>query len=163
MKILVIDDKEIHQNSAIATLNGHEVTVIDSYDEAIKVLVPGCGYEVVLSDLMMPMSKENLIQTAYKDGELMPYGFILALRASAVGAKYVAVVTDTNHHHGAMSAALDHIGGFKENGDEVWNYGWENGAITPKFIINGAKAFFIHAPLTEGAKDWGKVFSALTK
>lgn len=164
MKILVIDDRDINQDSAATTLGGHEVTIIGSYDEAISVLVPECGYEVVLSDLMMPMSKETIIPGVYKNGELVPYGFILALRASAAGAKYVAVVTDTNHHNSAVSAAIDHAGGFKENGDEAWNCGWEDGAIAPRFTINGAKAFFIHAPVTQdGAKDWGKVFSALTR
>ena len=38
MKILVIDDKQRNRDSAIKTLNGHEVTVVSSCDEARELI-----------------------------------------------------------------------------------------------------------------------------
>ena len=163
MKVLVIDDKVQHQESArtILAQDGHEAIVVGSYDEAIDILVPGNGFDAVLSDMMMPMSPRDLGRGIYDSNKQMPYGFVLALRAAAAGAKYVAVVTDTNHHADPISAALDRIGGF-EGDKEAWNCAWEDGALEPRFEINSAKAFFIHAPLVNGAKDWGRVLAALT-
>jgi CheY-like chemotaxis protein len=117
----------------------------------LESIVP-LEFDVVLTDLMMPMSRRTLAPGVYIPGEQVPYGFIIALRAANRGVKYVAVVTDTNHHQGAMSAALDHLG------SAYWDDGFE-----PNFTINGAAAMFVHAPtLSGGAKDWGKVLGQLT-
>lgn len=99
------------------------------------ILLP---FEAVLVDMMMPMSRRTLISEAYKPGEQVPYGFILALRAALCGAKFVAMVTDTNHHRGAMSAALDHLGG-----------AYYCSGFKPNFAINGARVVFVHAPFVE--------------
>jgi CheY-like chemotaxis protein len=171
MRILVVEDKEMHRKSAEETLAGHEVTIVKSFDEAMKLLdmspnyaevrrlmaeagfdkypskddtaeyregyrkaqdeatlkaTPVFAFDAVLTDMMMPMSKETLAPGVFDPSEQVPYGFVIALKAAAAGAKFVAVVTDTNHHQGAMSAALDHLGG--------------------KFVLNGAKAMFVHTP-----------------
>lgn len=157
MKILVIDDKDLHCDSACKAFDGHELTVVGSYDDAMELLCTGCGFDVVLSDLMLPMSRQTLASAAYHPGELVPYGFVLALRASLVGVPYVAVATDINHHKNAVSAALDKL----EIRDA--NSYWYDG-LRPNFTINGTKAFFVHAPFTKaGAKDWGKILEALLK
>lgn len=188
MRILVIEDKQMHQNSARETLAGHDLTIITSFDEAIdamkekvdetkvKGLLAEAGfttepvrpekddkegwarrqayfdakhnaekqaviplpYDVVLVDMMMPVARKTALGSGiHPYGEEVPYGFVLALRAALRGAKYVAMVTDTNHHKGAMSAALDYIG------DGYYH------TMAPNFTINGAKCMFVHAPFVE--------------
>lgn len=202
MRILVIDDKQIHRDSAIETLKGHEVTIAPSYDEAMKLMRPAYDkaieeqhlrdagitkgnpvyenteagkerwasywdarerahnaaeipfqFDVVLTDMMMPMGDWETLRGACDPSQQVPYGFVLALRAAKRGAKFVAMVTDTNHHKGAMSAAIDHIGAPYYSGRE------------DDFQINGAKVRFVHAPFCEDkiSKNWGLVLADLMK
>ena len=121
MKILVVDDKEGNRKSAEKTLEGHELTIVGSYEEAMNLMqvppelrrgepAPAIPFDAVLTDMMMPMgNQQTLAPRFFKPTEQVPYGFIIALKAAMRGAKYVAMVTDTNHHAGAMSAALDAI------------------------------------------------------
>jgi CheY-like chemotaxis protein len=185
MKILVIEDKEMHRTAAAETLAGHELTIVASFDAGIKAMStevdhkelerlksvtnfpdyprgvgatdkdreawdaklreledqtrPRPQFDAVLTDMNMPMSRQTLAPGVYQYDAEVPYGFILALRASQIGAKYVAMVTDTNHHQGAMSAAIDHLG-------EAYYRGTEE-----PFEINGAKVLFLHAPFVEDA------------
>jgi CheY-like chemotaxis protein len=179
MKILVIEDKEMHRTAATETLAGHDLTIVASFDEAIEAMSTHVDYnelnrlcdeavgklpenptdaehtawyeksnefepqvttkpnfEVVLTDMNMPMSRQTLARGVFKREEV-PYGFILALRAATIGAKYIAMVTDTNHHQGAISAALDHLGASYYSGNEK------------PFEINGAKVLFLHAPFVK--------------
>ncbi len=194
MKILIVEDKQIHRDSAAKTLKGHKLTIVDSFDAGIKAMPIGTDYEkldklaterfgptpesrqarsdwyqnqkslipecqhqpefdAVLVDMMMPMSRETLAPGVYESDVQVPYGFVLALRACKVGAKYVAMVTDTNHHLGAMSAAIDYLGSAYYSGYE------------PLFDINGAKVLFVHSPFVEQSKpelkDWGQVLRHL--
>jgi CheY-like chemotaxis protein len=246
MRILVIEDKQIHRESAQATLTDHEVTIAESYDEGMQHLLPkidrgardtlledsgyvenielslnyqearelggdqriaaardrckaadvprdselGDGltfdraqrvanarsvtplaFEAVLVDMMMPMSEATLAPDVWVPDEQVPYGFILVLKAALRGARFVAMVTDTNHHEGAMSAALDHLGPgyYPDNDDQP--------PFAPNFVINGAKVMFVHAPFcrdddgeflgesTDGRqsriKDWGIILADL--
>ncbi|TAK04229.1 hypothetical protein EPO34_03730 [Patescibacteria group bacterium] len=154
MKILVIEDKEIHQNSARETLQGHDVTIVGSYDEAVKAIrepYPSkpLEFDAVLTDMNLPMSKETLTPDVFKADEQVPYGLVLALMAAHRGAKFVAMVTDTNHHKGAMSAALDCLG------PSYYTDEYSEGMIK-RFEINGCKAVFVHAPfLTDSYPDSG--------
>ncbi|MFH0874054.1 MAG: hypothetical protein V1846_04440 [Candidatus Komeilibacteria bacterium] len=190
MKILVVEDKEMHRQSARDSLAGHDVTIVDSFDAAMglmakkiddenvtrlmteagfpatpdrnggdeewkafwkahreaeaKSVVP-FPFDVVLTDMMMPMSRQTLASEAYHPAEQVPYGFIIALKAAKVGAKFVAMVTDTNHHKGAMSAAIDHLG------TSYYREGFK-----PNFGVNGAKVMFVHTPFYRevlGQKD----------
>src|SRR3989344_5957034 len=112
MKILVIEDKEIHRSSAVETLAGHNVTIAASFEEGIDLLKgeDTITFETVLVDMMMPAGKTGAAGGNCNPDEQVPYGFVIALRAALRGAKYVAMVTDTNHHKSAMSAALDCLG-----------------------------------------------------
>lgn len=166
MKILVVDDKVIHRESAAETLPNHELTIVSSFDEAMDLLfeiqdickIP-LQFEAVLTDMLMPMSRSTLAQGIYRHGELVSYGFIIALKAAMRGAKYVAMVTDVNHHYSAISAALDYLGSAYYSGRE------------DVFYINGAKVKFVHAPFVkpendekkEWRKDWGRVLADLLK
>lgn len=114
-------------------------------------------FDVVLTDMNLPMSEFKLAPEWFKAGEQVPYGFVLALRACLVGVKFVAMVTDTNHHHGAMSAALDLICPASSENRETNGF---NKAMT----INGSTCMFMHAPLLRhggSPKDWGQALKCL--
>lgn len=190
MRILVVEDKEMHRNSAVETLAGHDLTIVSSFYVAMEMIQSGIdmekverglaeqGYgkfssawrdskmtayfaakheqeaksmvsipfDAVLTDMMMPMSEgTSLMDELFDPKKQVPYGFIVALHAAAHGAKFVAVVTDTNHHHSAISAALDYIGRAYFHGGS---------GEQQVFDICGAKTIFAHAPfVTDIIKD----------
>jgi len=142
MRILVIDDAQKHLDAALETLNGHNVTICSSYDEAMitelkekyvdaegntcskweedAVKIP--YWDAVLCDLLMPVGERTHGQSKRRCvGEEMPLGFCLALTAAIRGAKYVAIATDTNHHDHPASAMLDTLDGhiFQIDGAKV--------------------------------------------
>jgi len=195
MKILVIDDKQEHLDSAKRTLAGHELTVIDSYDAAFDALgmnenargefvyhtakergikseyevkteeervaareamasiareYPPIRFDAVLTDLLMPAGRKAQGPKGEQFvGKEMPVGFALALMAVVHGARFVGVVTDTNHHDHPAAAMLD----------PLTVYGWhdlkESGA---RFTVNGARLGLFQVG---GTKDWGKILSSL--
>ncbi len=52
MRILVIDDTPLHQESARQTLGGHDVTIVGTYDEAEKLLkIPNAPEDAVYEEL----------------------------------------------------------------------------------------------------------------
>jgi CheY-like chemotaxis protein len=106
--ILVIDDSEKNVISAQETLAGHKLTVVSSYEAAMEILGKE-KFEIVLTDLYLPMSSQNLSEEAFMLGKLVPYGLLLRDEAARNGAQFVAVVTDLNHHADCFSAAFDHF------------------------------------------------------
>lgn len=124
MRILVFDDNPVHRAAAISQLSGHEVVVVETYDQAEEMLKkevwsgepnPKCQqFDVVMTDLMVPPSDQNLSNMAKEVhmGKGMPLGTFIAIRAMSVGVKKVAIVTDANHHEHPASAALDDLEGF---------------------------------------------------
>jgi hypothetical protein len=228
MRVLVIEDSQIHQVSARKTLEGHELTIIPSFDMAMKLLVTGVDeekrqrllsemglsvpdkdgpedvykkywrtygglekecivpppFDVILTDMNLPMSSKELHPEVYRHNEQVPYGFVIALRAAKVGVKFVAMMTCTGRHDGPLSKSLDFISGP--------SYGRDS--FAPNFEINGAKVMFVHSPFVmenhgekqclcfgyagcpdcngsgktddlreTKAKDWGRVLDDLTK
>ena len=121
MKILVIDDSPVHQAAAKKQLTEHDLAVVGSYDEAVRLLEPHIsasgrwdrgecpkhGFDVVLTDLLMPAS--GMLQGEGRKfvGQEMPVGIFLALLAAKNGAKHVAVFTDSDHHDHPASACFD--------------------------------------------------------
>lgn len=153
MKILVVDDTANHLASAVEQLGvDHEVAALDSYENAIAVLQPGCGIDALLCDLLMPAEQYCLGPQGLKFlGHEMPIGFVLMLRAAQVGIPMIAVITDANHHCHPMSAALDWIG------PAYWNS--EGNKLMQ---INASTVLVAHAPMLEdGRKDWQKALSIL--
>lgn len=187
MKILVVEDNQIHRQSAVETLVGHEVTLVESFDKAMELLkkekvdkdnwkrllveagfpmepdyktererydayrkiyfeaetksIVPFSFDVVLTDMMMPVSYEfsqSCALGACNPKEQVPYGFVIALKAALCGAKFVAMLTDTNHHKSAMSGALNHLG------NPYYDY-YKTGA-KPNLVINGARVMFLHTP-----------------
>ncbi len=128
-------------------------------DEATEKATTRPSFDAVLTGMMLPMSPKKMDKDAFNPKELIPYGFIIVMRAALVGIKYVAVVTTAGkQHRNAMSAALKHI---------------SSGVNAPaNFIINGSKATFVHAPMIceipsgkpgpiDRRKDWGAVLEDL--
>lgn len=106
MKILVIDDNEIHRNSAKAQLCNHDLTVLSTYDEAESIVKNPHPFEAVFTDLLLPAS--SYMQSSNKFvGQEMMVGLFLGLLAAKNGAKYVAVFTDKDHHHHPGAACFD--------------------------------------------------------
>lgn len=65
-------------------------------------------WDAVLCDLLMPAGRSVQGREGLKYvGQEMPVGWSLAITAALRGAKYVAVVTDMNHHNHPASAMLD--------------------------------------------------------
>lgn len=61
MRILVIEDNPIHQESARETLLGHETTIVGTVDDAWRLLSERpFPYEAVLTDMLLPVSMYNL-------------------------------------------------------------------------------------------------------
>jgi CheY-like chemotaxis protein len=143
MRILVIEDTPKHQESAKIGLAGHRLTVVTGYEEAMKFLGSE-KFDIVLTDLQMPMSSQTLGQDAFKLGQLVPYGIMLMIEAAHRGAKFVAVVTDLNHHADWLSAAFDHF-----------HYSVQ---------IEKAKVLMMHSPMNaDGTKDWAAALERLMK
>jgi CheY-like chemotaxis protein len=149
-RILVIEDTPKHQVSAKAGLAGHKLTVVTSYEEAMKILESE-KFDIVLTDLQMPMSSMMLNPNAFKLGELVPYGILLMIEAAHRGAKRVALVTDiSNHaqHNNWLVRALDNF-------------------LYP-MKIEKAKVLMMHAPMRmdadgERVKDWSEALNQLMK
>ncbi len=143
-KILVVDDTLRHRNSAKDLLKGHILTIVDGYELALDAL-SSQKFDVVLTDLKLPMSSSILSPNVFKWGELENYGVFIMLEAARVGVKHIAIVTDLNHHLDPFSAAFDHFSQYL-------------------FNINGSDAVMIHANLVdnkkgETVKDWGEALS----
>ncbi len=127
MKILVFDDNATHRAAAQAQLKDHDLTIVGTYDEAQKLLLSGLGFDVVLSDLLVPASGQAQGSSRYVDTE-MPVGIFIALLAAVRGgAKYVAVFTDSDHHSHPASACFD---AFNHEDGETW---------PSIFVVEGAK------------------------
>ncbi len=127
----------------------------DCDTRAYKAAVIPFPFEVVLCDLMMPMSSQTLAPGIWDPSKQVAYGFVLALKAAERGARFVAVATDTNHHRGAESAALDQL-----------SSAYYSDGMEPNFTINGAKCMFVHAPLRDLdgqlVKRWDIILRDLT-
>jgi CheY-like chemotaxis protein len=160
MKVLVIDDSPVHQESARQTLSGHDLTLATSYEEGFKALVPivshgnyvakgekGRAYDAVLCDLLMPAPGTMMTEEAKREFENkeQPLGWALILRAVLNGTPFAALVSQTSHHDHPAAFALDAI----DNVDDAWgDTKYQRGLPMkkPQFDINGAKVGFFHAP-----------------
>jgi hypothetical protein len=169
MKILVIDDCIKNQKSAFDTLVGHDLTVCGTVEEAFSVFEgehrhkwrvgDDCGnsyklwpYDVVLTDLWMPLSKpeggyflgqvfsgNRYLRHGEDMGEigevLAPVGLAFALRAVILKTTHVVIVTNASRHSDRMTTLLDMFV-FSDQPESL-------------NIIDRIKV------LENGAKDWG--------
>lgn len=153
LKIVVVDDSLRHLEAAQEQLGSqHDLVTLESYEDAIKRLEPSTDVQVLLSDLLMPAEPYCLGPQGLKLlGHEIPIGLVLALRAAFVGVKWIAVITDANHHNHPMSAALDWLepSSRRDEGHRL-------------IRINESSALIAHAPLTnDSRKDWARTLQIL--
>jgi CheY-like chemotaxis protein len=145
MRILLLDDNLRHRRAGTKQLEalGHDVVALCDYGEA-RQLAKEENFDVALVDLLMPAEPTTLGREACKEfiGREIAIGFPMVLELSRSGIKKIAVATDTNHHDHPMSAVVD----------------WFRLGVLE---VNGAKVLIRHAPMCEGAKDWGRVLADL--
>ncbi len=110
-------------------------------------------WDAVLCDLLMPAGKMSQNSKGMEFvGQEMSIGWSLAILAAMNGAKFVAVLTDTNHHDHPASALLDKLSG-------------------RRFNIAGAKALMSNwggyvvriEGIEQRSKDWGSLLKHLTE
>jgi CheY-like chemotaxis protein len=127
MNILVVDDKPMNLRSAHKTLPGHDVTVSHAFDETMGFFLNEKmerRFDVVLTDLLMPLGG-TMVHDCVKRIDLeqqIPLGFIIALKAMSLGVKFVAIVTDMDHHSRdaiAQGLAEAHLKKIKIDGGKV--------------------------------------------
>ncbi len=174
-------------DAAKQTLVGHELTLTETYDKAYELLEKPEGdaqlpFEVVLCDLLMPAGAEAQGAEGEKFiGQEMPVGFALALMAVLHGAKYVAVVTNQNHHQHPAAALLDRLGSdglddYKEDFVKIRANGVPIGFVNfaPMIGVDGTSCKECegtgkhlkedHCSCISGmvrGKDWGRVLQVL--
>jgi len=173
MKVLLIDDTSDNLNVGKQEIGKFFPSVLvetcDNFRDAIGLLIPGQNYDVVLTDLNMPMCETPAFHgnrgrnLKFREGGYVPYGVFIALRAALVGVKYIAIVTDGGHHASAANAALECIGSPLVRG---LNYPSFLECSKPHFIvgkisndedlklgfeINGSKLFIIDSFKHEGS------------
>lgn len=164
MKVLVIDDSVINQESARQSLAGHDLTVVGNTVDA-QALLRGenFDFDAVLTDLLMPLPVAQAYRAA--EGYCSPFGsgatcvsieackgehpvgLMFALTAAARGAKFVAVVSNASHHAHPVAAQLDYFSWIDEE----------------PLVIRNAKVRFLNEPkhLQSGGKDWAWVLQKL--
>lgn len=170
LNILVIEDNAAHAEAAREQLAEHEVRIVRSFPAALRVLGSyqlnaisekgdecSTTFDVVLTDMELPIMRTSSFSSVPTDEQSAPFGLIIALRAAQVGVKYVAMVTDTNHHSTAMSNAIDMIAPAYFPGDS-------RSALS----IGTSKVLFVHAKTQDNGrgvsvKQWREVLDALLK
>ena len=156
MKILIIEDTEIHMQSAREQFGSHELEVVSSYEQG-EFALQKVGFDVVLTDLMMPKGGDAIMgpKGMRYIFDLLPYGFPLLLLATKKSTPYIGLVTDVNHHDHPMSACIDPLS------SAYWN---EQDSQRALFRMNDSKVGIFHAPfLSDGRKDWNRVLEVLLK
>lgn len=147
MKILVIDDSSLNLKSATLTLVGHDLTLCDDVDEALKLLNIGTAgramskeappYDAVLCDLLM--LSPRYAQASLDQEKDAAVGYALALTAArTTNAKYILMASMTNHHNHWASGMLDAVSGSS-------SYNPRDTNVT--YTINGKKVAFWHTEM----------------
>lgn len=158
LSTLIIEDTELHQQSAINQLfQRKEPYVIAKNYEQGKQFLTGIEkpFNIVLTDLMMPKGGRDTMSPTGMEYifDQLPYGFPLALLAAKQNVPYIAIVTDINHHDHPMSACIDNLS------SAYWS---DHTAQSSLYKINNSVLGIFHAPfLQNGAKDWMKVIDTL--
>lgn len=107
LKILVVDDSELQREAAKAQLSDHDLTVVNDFISAAKLLDPQWPdstfkpeFDVVLTDMLMPGGGHGLSREAKEKyaNQMMPMGIFIAMIAAMTGVKLVAIVSDMGGH-----------------------------------------------------------------
>ena len=138
LDILVVEDTPKHQDAAKALLEGHNLTIADTFEKAAKYLTryscnsaiePGPQhFDAVLTDLFFKTGN-----TECRDGYTIEaaFGWPVALIAAQQGVKHIAMVTDVNHHQDPVVSAFDF---FKAKKNWKWTSPYAGGRREPYHI-----------------------------
>lgn len=138
MKILVIDDNPVHLAAAKAQLGEHDLWTANSYDRGQELLQDKHDFDVVLTDLLMPASSQQMApESKGLAGQEMPIGIFLALLAAKNGAKLVAVHSDSCHHSHPASACFDVFSRFFWGNPGSQHSGWSHDECEPHALTVG--------------------------
>lgn len=103
LRVLVVDDTPSELRRGMESVPpDFEVVGVSSYTDAVRELTDGL-FDFVLTDLYM--SPPKCFDYIEKIGRPIPYGFIIANMARAMGAR-VGIVTNANYHTDALSREL---------------------------------------------------------
>jgi len=167
LNILVAEDTIQHQDSARELLSGHNLDIVGTYKEAIKLLGDNERfYNVVLTDLFLPWSQTPEYPIHNKPDEATEpraVGYPLAMFALGRGVPNVGIVSMANHHDGAMAATTDDLGNYfshisdGDNGiDCIGNYPLMQGSQNLWFFnaAENAPYLTIVASYKNRSKNW---------
>lgn len=156
MKILVVEDTELHVQSAREQFTEHSLDIAWAYEAAQDRLLHA-QYDVVLTDMMMPKGGEAVMGAKGMRYifDLLAYGFPIVLLAAKKNVPYIGLVTDVNHHDHPLSACVDLLS------SAYWDGKTSSESL---FTINNSRVGIFHAPfLDDRRKDWKKVLEVLVK
>lgn len=110
LEVLVVEDTLKHIERAKRLQEVHNVTVVGTYKEGVHEIGKR-QYDVVLTDLFIPWYLFQTDPLNSRNQVITPQalGYPLAMVALAAGVQYVGIVTDANHHKGAMAASTDDV------------------------------------------------------
>ncbi len=177
MKILIVDDKkENHLSGQILEQRGHEVTHAYNFIDAVTAMEISkysmCEkdksvFDIVLTDLFYSWGPDRDCPFSRFESskDEHPLGYGLALAAIQCKTPYVGMVTNQNHHSGAVAATWDFlhespiqmnesIAGFWDERGVHQYFKREKGVLvaTDEYVRDGIKT-----------KPWPKVVDILTK
>ena len=177
MKILVIDSEKMHRDSARKTLEGHDLTVVSSFAEAMDIMKPKFDKE---KERRLMRGTEFRNVTFFEYSGMNPqrkarYHKVTAevMEASWVTPKFDVVLTDMmNPSHNqdstnqspfgflivlrAAKIGTKHVAMVTDKKNEdggikdtlvYISTPWYQAGFQPNFEINGAKVLFTYAPL----------------
>lgn len=163
MNILLIEDNPVHIEAAKQDLVDHNLTIYTSWKNLLSFYyVPAVltsdyiykpeehkkallEYDMILTDINFPGMLDM-------DGSepLAPLGLIMVIRAAEAGVKYIAAISDKNHHADAIAKGLD-----------LWmayNKPFQIGSSTIAILGDGK---FMKGHYQDRVKDWAGVLKFL--
>lgn len=171
MKILVIDDCPFQREAAQKLLTDHEVTVSSGWHNTIHLLHDGEkenpeGFDVVLTDLLMPGEPHEINRECDDIGKPVPYGFNIAFLALRCGVPNVAIVSngqdmESNHHQHPILRACDTLFGKIIPG--LWFFsGCHCPYLSPEEVTRMGLAYKPYGERDGTIKNWGMILRAVT-
>jgi len=162
LNILVVEDKPIHQESARAQLNEHNLVVAPDYCSAISSLKERKP-QILLTDMMFPMGdgeESNPIRHLGREAlySEQPLGYAVALYAARpiIAVPRIAILTDATHHSNPVCATFDQFDiGFKVDPNEPTVK--TQTKIRPLFKINNSLFTMLDSRdlrCEDGPKNW---------
>ncbi|MFZ5954807.1 MAG: hypothetical protein ACOYT4_00090 [Nanoarchaeota archaeon] len=116
-RILVIEDKLIHQESAKELLKNHDLTIVNTFEGYLEKMYGVYhkkiqSFEVILSDLSFPWCNEG---NTYDFRQETHLGYTVPFHSAIYSIPYCAIYTDTDHHDGPIAETFEHFETYEAN------------------------------------------------